>query len=339
MIKINLITNESLNFKNENYFCNNKEIKTLTEGLSTYCFTQLFGRTSKKIKAHKILYKKINLKKNIFSFLILIYKEFKKEKCTYLVVSLSPYTFLSIILFKIFKKKYIILLRSDGFKEYKKILGFFGPLIYKLIFSISTNNSTLISCGEHILRGKKGTVIRPSSLTDEWNKNINKPNFDQIKLLYVGRLRVEKGIFSLIKIIENIEKNIKFTIIGDDEKNQKKSLDKRIFYKGIINNEIELIKNYDENNIFILPSYTEGYSMVIDEALSRMRPVIIFEEIKNIIGNRKGIFVCKRNKNDLMDTINFISKNYDDILKEIEKNQFTNKKIFVENIFKKMCEL
>ena len=115
MIKINLITNESLNFKNENYFCNNKEIKTLTEGLSTYCFTQLFGRTSKKIKAHKILYKKITHKKNIFSFLILIYKEFKKEKCTYLVVSLSPYTFLSIILFKIFKKKYIILLRSDGF--------------------------------------------------------------------------------------------------------------------------------------------------------------------------------------------------------------------------------
>ena len=32
MIKINLITNESLNFKNENYFCNNKEIQDKLNG-------------------------------------------------------------------------------------------------------------------------------------------------------------------------------------------------------------------------------------------------------------------------------------------------------------------
>ena len=338
MIKINLVTNESLNFEKDDYFCNNIEIRTLVEGLNKRCFTQLFGRFSKKTKSHRILNRNIIYKKNIISFLISIYKEFKTERSIFLVVSLSPYTFLSIILLKIFKKKYVILLRSDGFKEYKKILGFFGPLIYKLIFSISTYNSKLISCGEHILRGKKGTIIRPSSLTNEWNKNTNKANFDQIKLLYVGRLRIEKGIFSLIKIIENIDKNIKLTIIGDDKKQKIPSND-RITYKGIINNEIELIKNYDENNIFILPSYTEGYSMVIDEALSRMRPVIIFNEIKNIIGKRKGIFSCKRNTKDLKDTINFISKNYDKILEEIRKNKFPNKNIFVEKIFKKVSEL
>ena len=49
---------------------------------------------------------------------------------------------------------------------------------------------------------------------------------------------------------------------------------------------------------------------VIDESLARARPVIIFEEIQHIIQNRKGIFVSKRNVKSLLETINFIMKNY-----------------------------
>ena len=79
--------------------------------------------------------------------------------------------------------------------------------------------------------------------------------------------------------------------------------------------------------------------MVIDEALSRLRPVIIFEDIKNIIGDRKGIFVCKRDEKDLLSKINYISMNYDDILSEIKKNQFTNKKEFAQKIYKKLSDL
>ena len=40
----------------------------------------------------------------------------------------------------------------------------------------------------------------------------------------------------------------------------------------------------------ILPSFTEGYPMVVLEALSRLRPVIIFTEIEHIIEGRNGIF-------------------------------------------------
>ena len=35
--------------------------------------------------------------------------------------------------------------------------------------------------------------------------------------------------------------------------------------------------------------------MVLLEALARRRPVIIFEEIEHVIGDKKGIFVAKRN--------------------------------------------
>ena len=45
-------------------------------------------------------------------------------------------------------------------------------------------------------------------------------------------------------------------------------------------NKQNLIKFYDEHNIFVLPSYTEGHPMVLLEALARRRPVILFEDIK-----------------------------------------------------------
>ena len=55
-----------------------------------------------------------------------------------------------------------------------------------------------------------------------------------------------------------------------------------------------LIKIYDNHNIFILPSFTEAHPKVIDESLARLRPVIIFEEIKHIIQNRKGNICCQK---------------------------------------------
>ena len=61
----------------------------------------------------------------------------------------------------------------------------------------------------------------------------------------------------------------------------------------------KLIKIYDETRIFILPSYIEGFPKVISEALARLKPIIIFDDIKYVVNNRKGIFVCKRNEESL----------------------------------------
>ena len=56
-----------------------------------------------------------------------------------------------------------------------------------------------------------------------------------------------------------------------------------------------MIENYDEYNIFILPSFTESHPQVLDESLSRLRPVIIFPEISHVTRNREGIFIAERN--------------------------------------------
>ena len=84
-----------------------------------------------------------------------------------------------------------------------------------------------------------------------------------------------------------------------------------------------MIDVYDNHNILILPSYTEGQPSVVDESLSRRRPVIIFEEIVHIIEDRKGIFISKRDLNSLTETAKFILNNYKKIQNDIQQNKFT----------------
>ena len=71
--------------------------------------------------------------------------------------------------------------------------------------------------------------------------------------------------------------------------------DKIINYKGYISSEINLINEFDMCDIIIVPSFTESYCKVIDEALVRWRPVIIFSEIKHLCRFEHGIFVAERN--------------------------------------------
>ena len=52
----------------------------------------------------------------------------------------------------------------------------------------------------------------------------------KVKLLYVGRIKVEKGIFSLLKLIKNRETNFTLSIVGTNKKN----------HNTIINNFIEM---------------------------------------------------------------------------------------------------
>ena len=61
---------------------------------------------------------------------------------------------------------------------------------------------------------------------------------------------------------------------------------------------------------------------MVDESLARRRPVLIFEDIKHIIKDRKGIFVSKRDPQSFVDTTKFIMTNYIKIQKDIEQNNF-----------------
>jgi glycosyltransferase involved in cell wall biosynthesis len=339
MQKLFIISNESI-FNNEgNFFCDNIDLKSTPEGLNNKFEVNIIGRKSKEARFHKINIKNLNTYSNIVSYLVGIFKSFSNKNSKYLIFSISPFTFFACILIGIFKKKQIIYLRSDGYNEYKAILGFFGPIIYHLMFFIASKISSLISCREYILRSKKGAVIFPSQISPQWLLNHTEIDIKQTKLLYVGRIKKEKGIFSLLEIIKDSKSDLQLSIVGAEKNFSNQIVQNNVYIHEIENNEKNLIKFYDENNIFVLPSYTEGHPMVLLEALSRLRPVIIFKDIEHVIGDKKGIFISERNSASFFKVITHIKENYRSIQQEIKENKLPTKEQFLKSFSKLISEM
>ena len=185
MQKLFIICNEGVYENDNKYFCDNLDFKSTPEELNKSFEVNLIARKSSKERAHNINVKNIKIFGSLLSFISAIISSTKNKDSKYLLISISPYTFLACIFLKLFGKTPIIYLRSDGYGEYKAILGFIGPAFYYLMFSISSSISKLISCRNYILKGRKGEVVSPSQLDSEWLSNIKETDIESLKLLYV----------------------------------------------------------------------------------------------------------------------------------------------------------
>lgn len=153
-----------------------------------------------------------------------------------------------------------------------------------------------------------------------------------LKLLYLGRIKKEKGIYSLINLYQNI--NFSFSnilnIVGPGDIIQSKN--KNIIISPPLHRRNDIIKLYDNNDIFILPSFTEGSPQVLIESLSRLKPVIIFNEIKHIKKNYYGIFVARRTSESLKKIILYIRKNYENIQNRMKLNRLQTHQDFIKSL-------
>ena len=331
--KLFIFSNESISVEDDKFYCDNLDLKSTPEGLNRKFEVNLLARKSLKKRSHEIKIKRIKVFNNIFSYLSEVKRASKNLDSKFLIISISPYTFLISMFLKILGRKPIVYLRSDGYGEYKAILGKIGPPLYHFMFSITGTISNLISCRDYILRGKKGKIISPSQLDSVWLRQPKNTEVKNFKLLYVGRIRVEKGIFALSELIRN-KRDISLTIIGAEKGSSNKINQSNIKIFPTQSNKTKLIKYYDDHNIFILPSFTEGHPMVILEALARRRPVVIFDDIKHVIGDKKGIFITKRNFLSFLGTLNNIKKNYKKIQKDMKKNKLPTNKEFIDKFIK-----
>jgi glycosyltransferase involved in cell wall biosynthesis len=328
-----LIGNEKINFNKGNFFSANIDFQTLVNGLKDSFNLILIARSSYQKENFKIISKKIILVNNIISYLLEIVFSLKSKKNNkYFIISITPYTFFSFLILFFFTNNIYLYLRSDGFKEYEAILGKKYVFIYSIMFYMMTKKCRIISCQKNLSKGNTFFYVQPSEINSLWlkKKKIKLPK-KKLKLLYVGRLRIEKGIYYLLDLLSVLKNNLdyKFTAVVDKKINLKND---NIKFKNFFFNKQSLINEYDRCDIFILPSYTESHPKVLDEALSRRKPVIIFNEIKHIVENRKGVFSIDRNLNKLLLTINFIKKNYIKIVNEISKNVLPTKDEFIKSL-------
>ena len=325
-----IINNEKVFEENKNFYCDNLDLKILPEDLNNYYKVQYIVRSSDKRKDQKINLANVRPSSNIFKFIYFIFKTFKLSNVSYLLISITPYTFFSFLILFLFRKKIFIYLFSSGHEEYKHILGGWAVWIYHFMYKLVTGNSRVIVCHERLYDKNKSQLVYISRLDDEWLTNQKEVLLDKIRFLYVGRMSPEKGIFDFIKMFEKIKLGAEFSIVGNSENHNISN--ENINFLGYVADPKSLINIYDEHNITVLPSFTEATPYVVDESLARKRPVIIFEDIDYIVRNKIGIFVSKRDINSFTEKTEYIMENYKEIQKKMEENVLPTKKSMIKQI-------
>lgn len=105
-----------------------------------------------------------------------------------------------------------------------------------------------------------------------------------IRLLFVGTLVEKKGVFALLgaaKLLRKHMESFMVTYVGagpcaDElaQRAQDSGLSGHVELKGGIYDEVDLIREYDAADLFVFPTYAEGFPRVIFEAMARGLPVI-----------------------------------------------------------------
>ena len=102
-----IINNEKIFKENNNFYCDNLDLKIIPEGLNEYHEVQYIVRNSNKKGGQKVNLKNIKVASNIVKFIYFIFKTLKIPNVSYLLVCITPYTFLSFLILFLFKKKRI----------------------------------------------------------------------------------------------------------------------------------------------------------------------------------------------------------------------------------------
>lgn len=188
----------------------------------------------------------------------------------------------------------------------------------------------------------KISVVR-LGVDDESNKQSDKSN-GVINILIVARLEKLKGHIDLINAfnkLSTIHNNLTLTIVGDgDEMDMIKD---KVKNKGSSNN-IEIVgfsnptEYYKRADIFVLPSYSEAFPLVILEAMSHGLPIVatnvggIPEAIENGV---QGYTFNPGDVNELIDKLNILIQCRET---RVQMGQNSRKRFVCEFTKDKMCE-
>ena len=101
--------------------------------------------------------------------------------------------------------------------------------------------------------------------------------------MFLSRIHRKKGISNLIEVFKELNpSNWNLNIVGSGNKKfvqnlkeitGKKFLNKKILFLGFKNN-FQKIEYFKKSDIFVLPSYSENFGIVVPEALSFGLPVL-----------------------------------------------------------------
>lgn len=137
------------------------------------------------------------------------------------------------------------------------------------------------------------------------------PSFEERQrvqnFLYVGRLIEVKNLSLLISVFNDLP-NLTLNIIGEGHlmNELKQKAKENIHFLGSINNS-ELSRYYLENDVFVLPSNSEPWGLVVEEALNHGLPVIVSSHVgcaeSIVTPYSSGIVFENRSRESLFDAV------------------------------------
>jgi glycosyltransferase involved in cell wall biosynthesis len=140
-------------------------------------------------------------------------------------------------------------------------------------------------------------------------------------ILFTGRLTYDKGLIDLVEAFASLEArfpNLHLLIVGPDENGLSAIIQKnfahlkhRIHFNGYTANPEQFIAASD---IFCLPSYREGFGLVLMEAAAMQVPTIgsrIYGICDAVIDGETGLLFKPRDVSDLAVKITFLLDNKD----------------------------
>lgn len=151
-----------------------------------------------------------------------------------------------------------------------------------------------------------------SNVSQLGKKITDRSNNSPIKFLYVGRLSKEKNINSLIEVFSKLENDLYIVGEGGEKEKIEATLSSNVHLVGYIDN-ILLKSYYDNCDCFILPSLSEPWGLVIEEALTMGLPVIVSNKVgcrDDLVTNDNGIVFDVNNLKTLEDAIKNMKENY-----------------------------
>lgn len=213
----------------------------------------------------------------VYAYLIGFYKVMRSDFLyLYYPTNYHFLAFLSIIL----RKKYGLNVRGQAGVDSK-----ISRFLYKnahVVFTVSPNFTQIVNQA-----GGNGLTQRPgiSFNSDDIIYNRSYISKTMYRFLYLGRLDKEKGLLELLEAIHSLKvqgiDNFIFDIVGDGyheaeikEKSKQLELNNIVEFHGGVTDLFQLQAYYANSDLFVLPTYHEGFPRTLYEAMIFGVPII-----------------------------------------------------------------
>lgn len=258
---------------------------------------------------------------------------------------------------RVFKKPYIVW--CHGFDVYFKWK--FKKIISRIVFSFS---DAVVAITEHMKKElqktyKKEIFVIPNSVNlekfkghekQELRKRYNILGSEKI-VLFVGVVRPVKGVKYLVSAFKIINQKIpesKLYIIGEGSEIEnlknlaiEKNIEDKVIFKGKIDTQ-KVAEYMILSDIFVLPSLSEGFPLVLLEAMAAGLPIVCtnVRGLPEIVeDNKNGLLIDPKNSDQISEKVLLIlgSKELQD---KMHINNLEKSKLYsLENIIEKVNNL